>query len=82
MTAPLYKLEGTWAEITAKLPDFSDRRLHVMVFLADEQNAEDPIHDVLREIEARSLTMHPAPDDHDYLREARSGAMFGLDPLE
>ncbi len=36
MTAPLLELEGTWAEITAQIPDFAGRKLHVLVYPADE----------------------------------------------
>jgi len=56
MTTPLLELEGTWAEITAQIPDFASQKLRVLVYLAEETSttAPDtrPIAEVLAEIAA------------------------------
>jgi hypothetical protein len=56
MTTPLLELEGTWAEITAQIPDFAGLKLRVLVYPADETStaAPDtrPIAEVLAEIAA------------------------------
>ncbi|MCC6444644.1 MAG: hypothetical protein IT210_14450 [Armatimonadetes bacterium] len=56
MAMPLLDMEGKWEEITASVPDFSDRKLRVIVFPADEEKVEwtdaRPIADVLAEIAA------------------------------
>ena len=56
MTTPLLELEGTWAEITAQIPDFAGLKLRVLVYPAEENRtaARDtrPIADVLAEIAA------------------------------
>ncbi len=61
MTTPLLELEGTWAEITAQIPDFAGQKLRVLVFPAEENRpaAPDtrPIAEVLAEIAA---TIPPA----------------------
>jgi hypothetical protein len=36
---PLIELEGTWSEITARLPDFKEQRLRVIVLRASESSA-------------------------------------------
>ena len=38
---------------------------------------DDPRLRVLEEIESRTHAMNPQPDQRDYLREGRAGAMFG-----
>ncbi len=97
MAIPLCKLEGTWQEITARVPDFATRKLEVIVYDAEEtrqaasstlstgeriEGRQKTLTEALREIEERSRFMNPKPDSHDYLREARSGAMFGLNADE
>ena len=61
MTAPLLELEGTWAEITAQIPDFAGQKLRVLVYPAEEDRtaAPDtrPIAEVLAEMAA---TISPA----------------------
>ena len=76
MTSASLELEGTWEEIAAHAPDFAGRRLRVTV-LPNIQSQDDPRLRVLQEIEVRSQTMNPKPDERDYLREGRAGAMFG-----
>ena len=55
MTTPLL-LEGTWAEITARIPDFAGQKLRVLVYPVEEngKTAADsrPIAVVLAEIAA------------------------------
>jgi len=68
--------EGTWDEIASNAHDFTGRRLRLMV-LPSEPVASDPRLRVLQEIETRSQAMDPRVDIQDYLREGRSGAMFG-----
>ena len=54
MTTPLLELEGTWEEIAAQFSDFSDQKLHVLVYPVTESSpsAPDtrPIADVLAEV--------------------------------
>jgi len=56
MTTPLLELEGTWEEIVARVPDFSNQKLRILVYPATEPSAEDhdtrPIAEVLAEIAA------------------------------
>ena len=40
MTTPLLELEGTWKEIVAQIPDFSNQKLRVLVYPAPETSAE------------------------------------------
>ena len=42
MAIPLCKLEGTWQEITARIPDFDPRKLQVLVYDADEAQQDAP----------------------------------------
>ena len=56
MTTPLLELEGTWEEIVAQIPDFSDQKLRVLVYPATDNSTEAyetrPIAEVLAEIAA------------------------------
>jgi hypothetical protein len=56
MTTPLLELEGTWAEITAQIPDFAGQKLRILVYPADETSTTaldtHPIAEVLAEIAA------------------------------
>jgi hypothetical protein len=94
MAIPMYRLEGTWEEITSHAPDFAGKHLRVEVYSAEEV-ATDSAGDstvngeyqgklaaVLKNIEERSKSMNPKLDQRDYLREGRAGEMFGYDPAE
>ena len=37
MAIPLCRLEGTWQEITARIPDFDTRKLEVIIYDAEEE---------------------------------------------
>lgn len=54
MAIPLLDLEGTGAEIVARLSDYADRRIHVIVLPATEpdwpKQDERPITEMLAEI--------------------------------
>lgn len=56
MTTPLLELEGTWAEISAQVPNFANVKLRVLVYSASEESTEvtntHPIAEVLAEIAA------------------------------
>jgi len=56
MADPLLDLEGTWAEISARAPDFAGKKLRVLVYPAEGSDvaAPDtrPIAEVLAEIAA------------------------------
>lgn len=56
MTTPLLELEGTWEEIAAKMPDFADQKLRVLVYPITEKSSElpstRPIAEILAEIAA------------------------------
>ena len=74
MTTPLLELEGTWAEITAQIPDFAGQKLRVLVYPAEEQSTAvpdtRPIAEVLAEIAATIPTAELAklpPDFTDQL---------------
>jgi len=76
MVQALMEMEGTWEEIAAHAPEFSGRRLRVVV-LPEISAQEDPHLNFLQEIEERSRLMNPKPDSRDLLREGREGAMYG-----
>ncbi|HZP84594.1 MAG TPA: hypothetical protein VFB21_23365 [Chthonomonadaceae bacterium] len=40
MALPLLEIEGTWEEIKERIPDFSGRKLHVIVLPAEEETEE------------------------------------------
>ena len=42
MAMPLCKLEGTWQEISERVPDFDTRKLQVLVCDADEAQQDAP----------------------------------------
>ena len=74
MTTPLLELEGTWAEITAQIPDFAGQKLRVLVYPAEEQRTAvpdtRPMAEVLAEIAAAIPTAELAklpPDFTDQL---------------
>ena len=56
MPTPLLELEGTWAEITAQVPDFAGQKLRVLVYPAEANSTvvpdTRPIAEVLAEIAA------------------------------
>ena len=56
MSTPLLELEGTWAEIAAQIPDFSDQKLRILVYPVEENSPEAhdtrPIAEVLAAIAA------------------------------
>jgi hypothetical protein len=81
MAAPLLEFEGLWDEIAVQLPDLAGRRVRLTVVPLDEASSEeivsspeDPRLALLREIDTRSRSMNPRPDERDYLREGRAGA--------
>ncbi len=93
----LCRLEGTWQEIAARVPDFDTRKLEVVVYDAEETQNDTSatvilqeagattrltLTEILREIEERSRLMNPKPGATDWLREGRDGGMFGYDPAE
>jgi hypothetical protein len=61
MATLLLELEGTWAEITAQIPDFAGQKLRVLVYPAEENRPATPdtrpMAEVLAEIAA---TIPPA----------------------
>jgi len=78
------ELVGTWEEILAHAPELAGRKLRVTL-LPDEDDSPSQasrMSIVLADIKRRSRFMSPKPDDRDYLREARAGAMWGYDPEE
>lgn len=81
MALPLCKLEGTWQEISARVPDFDTRKLQVVVYDAEETPAvpaesDDPRMAIINAIAEEVRQMDLAPDTRDYLREGRAGGMF------
>ena len=81
MAIPLCKLEGTWQEISARIPDFDTRKLEVIVYDAEAipaapNESADPRLAIINAIAAEVRQMDLAPDTRDYLREGRSGGMF------
>ena len=87
MAIPLCKLEGTWQEITARIPDFDTRKLEVVVYDAEEtpvatKENDDPRLAIINAIAAEVRQMDLAPDTRDYLREGRAGGMYGYDLTE
>lgn len=49
----------------------------IVTVLPKQGGEDDPRLQVLREVEERSRFMNPKPDERDWLREGRSGAMYG-----
>ena len=81
MGTKLLEIDGTADEIAARLKEFADRRLHVVV--SEAQSADrDPRLELLREIRDRAATMNSRPVTRDYLREGRAGDMYGYEPGE
>ena len=70
MATPLLELEGTWPEIVTQIPDFSDRKLRVLVYPATDNNAEAhetrPISEMLAEIAAAIPTEEIAKLPSDF----------------
>jgi hypothetical protein len=56
MSTPLVELEGTWDDISSRVPDFAGQKLRVLVFPAEEDRAAArdtrPIAEVLADIAA------------------------------
>jgi hypothetical protein len=90
MTTPVKAIEGTWEEVVAHAPELAGHRVCVVVLPDDGPVPKagvaapdaSPLSRALREINARSLRMSPKPDLRDYLREGRSGDMYGYAPSE
>ena len=90
MTTPVKAIEGTWEEIVTHAPELAGRRVRVVLLPGDEPVPdagvpapdESPLGRALREINARSQRMSPKPDLRDYLREGRSGDMYGYEPAD
>lgn len=62
MTTPLLALEGTWEEIVAQIPDFSDQRLRVLVYPATDESTEAPDTRPIAEVLAEIATAIPAAE--------------------
>lgn len=50
--APLLELEGTWQQIQSRVPEFSGKKLRVVIFSAEDREVKDeqPLADVLAEL--------------------------------
>lgn len=81
MSPPILEIDGTGTEIAERLSAFADRRLHVVV-TDSEVPATDPRLRLLQEIRERWASMDPRPATRDYIREGRSGDMYGYEPAE
>ncbi len=70
MTTLLLELEGTWEEIVARIPDFSNQKLRVLVYPATDHSTEAhetrPIAEVLAEIAATIPTTELAKLPSDF----------------
>jgi hypothetical protein len=62
MTTPLLELEGTWAEITAQIPDFAGQKLRVLVYPAEENRTTAPETRPIAEILAEIAATIPAAE--------------------
>ena len=90
MAYPLVSIEGTWEEIVTHAPEFAGRRLRVTVLAETEAATNEqgaPLDAVarlarLQELDRLTADMHPKPDKRDWLREGRSGGMYGFEPTE
>jgi hypothetical protein len=78
-------LEGTWEEIAKHAPEFGGRRLRVTVI--DEETKPQP-NRKMREImklvkeKQKNLPFTDGSKTQQFLRDARSGGMFGGEPDE
>lgn len=50
---------------------------NLVVTILPKQTEQEAWLQTLQEIEERSRFMNPKPDERDWLREGRSGAMYG-----
>lgn len=62
MTSPLLALEGTWAEITAQIPDFASQKLRVLVYPAEEHNIVEADTRLIADVLAEIATTVPAAE--------------------
>ena len=85
------EFEGVWEEVAAHSTEFTGKNVRIRVLPAvdrdDGGNSLAHNHvmlNVLAKVEEIQLGMQPKDDKNtqDYLREARSGGMYGYDPNE
>ena len=84
MTTPVTAIEGTWEEIVTHAPELAGRRVRVVV-LPGGGGAPLCVSARLarlRELDRLTAGIHPKPDVRDWLREDRSGDMYGYEPAE
>ena len=78
-------IEGSWEEVLSQSAMLTGRRVRVTVEQEEVQSSEiakksnTAMLRALAEIETILKDMNPKKDKADYLREAREGAMYGLD---
>ena len=78
MFTPVLELEGTWEEITSKVPDYQNTRLQVTIQVKEKlvPMISDPDDSVWDEIFKASSKIQSKPDTRNWLREGRAGGMF------
>ena len=62
MTVPLHEIEGTWEEIAAQIPDFSGKKLRVLVYSAIDNGKEAPDTRPIAEVLATIAAAIPAAE--------------------
>lgn len=62
MNTPLFEFEGTWEEIAARIPNFSSRKLRILVFPGSEQCAQSPENRPIAEVLAEIAGEIPAAE--------------------
>lgn len=78
--------EGTWEEVAAHAEDFAGK--HVRLTVVDETpptpKPNYALLELLRKTEElqRGMRLTDGSDTQRLLREARSGAMYGYEPIE
>jgi hypothetical protein len=83
MTEAPLELEGTWEEILSHAPDLEGK--HIRLTAMDEPSApNDAFLAAMERVEEiwRGKGTTPAGDTNALIREARAGAMYGLDTVE
>lgn len=86
----MQELEGTWEEIVAHAPELAGRRVRLIILDGAEDGQKDgettPAEQfaaAMRELEDDpEMPFTPGGDTQAFIREARSGAMYGYDPAE